>query len=32
MKVTPLHIAAENNAVEIGEVLISKGAYMAMVD
>ena len=29
---TPLHIAAENNSKEIGELLISKGADINAVD
>ena len=29
---TPLHIAAEHNSVEIGEILISKGADINAID
>ena len=29
---TPLHKAAENNSKEIGELLISKGAYINAKD
>ena len=29
---TPLHIAAENNSKEIGELLISKGANTNAID
>jgi len=32
MNKTPLHIAAENNSIDIGTLLISKGANINVID